>query len=86
MTEKNKKEVKYKLMSLREIGFNIGMFNSFFEKRLRKAFADPFDHRFKVAIDDDGKLLQDGTNDLKEILGDIYYPLISDYLENKKEA
>jgi hypothetical protein len=73
-----KNENVYKYFTIREIGKNLGIVkkgsllyttdDSYIERQ-----PSIFDvKKFKVAVDKDGNILTDGTNNFKEILGDQY--------------
>lgn len=83
MTEENKKEVKYKYLSLGEIEVDLGIRN-FYPRKKYGSNVNPMDRRFMVGVNDAGKVLMDGTNNFKEILGDCYSIFVS-HSENKRE-
>jgi hypothetical protein len=70
----------YKYFTLSEIGKNLGILEEWsvlnvevVDSDLEESEPDFFDEKdFKVAVDKDGNILTDGTNNFKEILGDQY--------------
>jgi hypothetical protein len=76
MSDKN----VYKYFTLSEIGKNLGILEEWsvlnvevVDSDLEESEPDFFDEKeFKVAVDKDGNILTDGTNNFKEILGDQY--------------
>lgn len=84
MAEENKKEVKYKFLSLGEIEVDLEI-REFYPRKKYGSNVNPLDRRFMVAVNEDERVLTDGTNDFKEILGDCY-SLFLYHSENKKET
>ncbi len=73
----NANRVMYKYFTLSEIGKNLGILEEWsilnVSDRVKEGGPDLFDEeRFKIAVDKDGNILTDGTNNFKEILGDQY--------------
>ena len=80
LDEHHSNRVMYKYLTLSEIGKNLGILEEWSilnvddsDSDLEEGEPDFFDEKeFKIAVDKNGNILTDGTNNFKEILGDQY--------------